>query len=67
MESFAELGPVSEIVHLIGAQALSEAASPGLGYQVNCSSASPYACNYSLSSFNEGAAVELGGAVLAIQ
>jgi hypothetical protein len=67
MESFAELGDVSEVVHLIGAQALSEANEPGLGFTANCNTQAPYACNYTLSGFTSGVAVELGGAVVAIQ
>jgi hypothetical protein len=67
MQSFASLGSVDQIVHLLGARTLSEAAAPGLGWQASCNGAPPYTCSYNLSGFSAGASVELAGAVLAIQ
>lgn len=67
MASFGSLGDTTEIVHLLGARALSEASEPGLGYAIDCAAQAPYACSYGLQGFKDGAAVEVGGAVLAIQ
>jgi hypothetical protein len=67
MESFGELGTVSDVLHLVGAHARSEAAAPQLGYQFTCNTAPPYACNYTVADFTDGAVIEVGGAVLAIQ
>jgi hypothetical protein len=67
MESFSSLGSVAQVVHLLGAQTLSEADEPSLGFNANCDTSAPYGCNYSLSGFTAGVEVELGGAVLAIQ
>ncbi|HLT38551.1 MAG TPA: hypothetical protein VK034_19825 [Enhygromyxa sp.] len=66
-ESFGSLGNVDEVVHLIGARALSEASEPALGYAVECSTTPPYECSYDLLGFSGGAAVEVGGAAIAIQ
>lgn len=66
-QSFGSLGNIDRVVHLIGGQALSDASVPGLGYAIECSTAPPYTCDYSLLGFNDGATAEVGGAVLAIQ
>jgi len=66
-DSFAALGQVSKVVHLIGAQTLNETEAPGIGYAISCAQQAPYTCDYELLRFKDGAAVAVGGSVLAIQ
>ena len=66
-DSFTELGQASEVVHLVGARALGEAAAPDLGWSFDCASSAPFACDYALVNASPGVTVEAGGAALAIQ
>jgi hypothetical protein len=66
-DSFGELGSVAKIAHLLGGRAFSEASQPSLGYLIDCATQAPYACSYEITNFSAGAAIDVGGVVLAIE
>lgn len=65
--SYDQIASHAEVVHLLGARELDEAAAPDLGYGIDCSTSAPFGCSFDLQGFSGGARAVVGGVIVAIQ
>jgi hypothetical protein len=64
--SFPQIDAAAEVLHLVSAHALDEAAANDLGYTIACASTAPFACSVDLSGFAPGVQVRAGGLTIAV-